>query len=485
MKENKRLLPILTFTIAAATLFSCTLFQTLDNSGVNKDAFYKAETTSFSLKDYYGQLRGAKQVKLPSTGNQKLLVVLVHFEDSLGDYNSIKKDTENAFFGGNNSTGYFSVKDYYKKSSYNKLTISGEVIEHQTSKTANQIKRENRSSQTPITLINEIYADLSIDKTKEYDQDNDGYIDAMYVVYNYPFSEDVEEQFFWAFVTNTNMKENIDKPTVNTYAWSSSDFMYVQKEEFGGLNTETYIHEFGHILGLDDYYDYDGIKSPLGSHDMMDNNRFDHNAYSKFLLGWSNPYVIKDTTALILKPSVLYGESALINLNWNNSPYDEYLLIEYFTSASLNAKHQGFMYKTKDTADYQRPISRGVRIYHVDSRIYRVNGDSYYEQIDNVEGLASNEYALIGASNTKSHSSTSFNLITQLDKNGNQNPNYYTSSDYLAGNDSLFVKNDEISQWDNYMETKSQLFNNGNQIGFNITIDVMTSQAVKISFTRV
>jgi M6 family metalloprotease-like protein len=58
-------------------------------------------------------------------------------------------------------------------------------------------------------------------------------------------------------------------------------------------------------LGLPDYYDYDdttGPKGGVGGWDMMDYNGGDHNAFSKYLLGWIDPLVIRSGTQKIILP---------------------------------------------------------------------------------------------------------------------------------------------------------------------------------------
>ena len=71
---------------------------------------------------------GKARSKMPTKGDQKILVVPVYFSDS--DANSLEKKTtfiQNAFFGKTSRTNYDSVAGYYNKSSYGQLRISGEV----------------------------------------------------------------------------------------------------------------------------------------------------------------------------------------------------------------------------------------------------------------------------------------------------------------------------------------------------------------------
>jgi len=58
------------------------------------------------------------------------------------------------------------------------------------------------------------------------------------------------------------------------------------------IDAHMLVHETGHMLGLEDYYSYSGLENPCGGVDMMDLNVGDHDAYSKMVLGWVNPYVV-------------------------------------------------------------------------------------------------------------------------------------------------------------------------------------------------
>ena len=72
----------------------------------------------------------------------------------------------------------------------------------------------------------------------------------------------------WAYCYWTDNDANKNAPTSNVFFWASYDFMY--PEYAGGANTtpglpdaHTYIHELGHCMGLEDYYDYNNNYYPL------------------------------------------------------------------------------------------------------------------------------------------------------------------------------------------------------------------------------
>jgi hypothetical protein len=157
------------------------------------------------------------------------------------------------------------------------------------------------------------------------------------------------------------------------------------KEDREQTNARTYIHETGHLLGLEDYYDYDetvGARGGLGGADMMDYNAGDHNSFSKMVLGWVNPYLINgDTVTVDLKSCSETGEVILIPIKWEQNIFTEYYLIEFYTPTSLNSEN-----------DYL--TTSGIRILHVIASIGPLGAAGAYETIFNYDNTDTN-YKLI------------------------------------------------------------------------------------------
>lgn len=128
------------------------------------------------------------------------------------------------------------------------------------------------------------------------------------------------------------------------------------------INASTYIHETGHMFGLDDYYDYNEFKGPdggLGGADMMDYTVGDHNPFSKIILGWTTPLVVtEESVTVTLRPFSESGDVIMINPSWENSYFDEYLLIDFYVPSFLNEAHAGYRGLFSES---------GIRIFHVDA----------------------------------------------------------------------------------------------------------------------
>lgn len=452
----------------------------------NTDAFYKPASFTYNNREL-GESIGA--VHLSSLGEQKLLVVPVVFKDPVSQNlaTPFNKDAINrAFFGQSEQTGWESVASYYNKSSYGKLSLIGEVTDYfylnmTLSELENKPTDDFQYWDATHYVLEEVYDAFSLQNNgkilRDYDTDGDGYVDAVYFVYMAPY--DYTSDVFWAYMYYWNYNANTAKPPFNSYAWSSYRFMEEgQGYSLTNVDAHTYIHETGHLLGLDDYYDGLQETNPSGSFDMMTYNVVDHAMYSKYVLNWSQPYVINDTTKVTLQPAESSGDFVILNANWNGHAYDEYILLEYFTPTGLNEQDSlGYGYQ-----NYKPFTQSGVKIYHIDSRLIALAGGSYY-YTDEIISTGST-YTIIAASNTVEWSvREEYKLIHLL--NANPRANDWYDINVLPTNSALFKTGDKIANnnWKAYLKTSSR-FNNGQTINFSIEIGEMDSDSVDIYFTK-
>ena len=364
----------------------------------DENMYSKKETTPVAHKDgtinslmelsknnKYGKTR----TLIPTTGERKLLVVPVCFTDS--DKTSLDKKTifiQNAFFGDTKYTEYDSVAGYYNKSSYGNIRITGEVAHwvdigiSSSNWTSLSTSHSDASSIIAEKAVDYIKANNLVNDLSSYDTNNDDNIDGVYVIYDHPFGDgDSSSSLFWAYVYFTQKGENglnNDAPYVNGYAWTSVNAITDSGEKNNNKAYTNYlIHETGHLLGLNDYYNTKGSNNhyqPTGLFDMMDYNIGDHSAFSKYLLNWTSPLVVKNDVSFThkLSPFNSSGQTLLIpSSSYNNSPYGEYLLVEYFAPNGLNKCNEQFEYSSneRNVSIYKYPQHYGLKIYHVNARL--------------------------------------------------------------------------------------------------------------------
>lgn len=461
--------------------------------------YYQAVTNPYDNK----HIGNSKDVSLlSSVGDQKLLVIPVSFLNSPAKYRSqnerVKTSLTKAFFGASNETGWESVSSFYGKSSYGKLNLTGEVVNtihlNYTTSEFQDLEIDDRMywDQTHYAL-EDIYegSSLTSAKLREYDQDNDGYVDAVFLVYLAPVGEDVfwAYQYYWNRYPWDSAAEN-NRPAFNTYAWASYEFMFEDdnySEEEPAAHT--FIHETGHMFGLDDYYDYDSKTAPVGGIDMMDNNIIDHNMYSKFLLNWALPYVPVGDSEIYLRPAQSSGDFILINNNWNGHAYDEYILIEYYTPTGLN-KHDSM------GAGYGKAGNRvigfgqaGVRIYHVDSRVAEIRfnsrGEARAHQFrDTLDTISPQYYFDYVASNTLSDGFVEDAKKLHLLDGGGRSYTWYHTLGTTTNIIVLFQSEQEIksTEWKKYLFSDNT-FNDKTSIGYSVLIGDMDENGVTIKLT--
>jgi hypothetical protein len=139
-----------------------------------------------------------------------------------------------------------------------------------------------------------------------------------------------------------------------------------------------FIHEFGHVLGADDYYDTEYLEHPMDGRDVMDSSTGDHNPYTKFNYGWitTSRLVTADAdVTLTLEDFSKAGDTVIIANNWDESlgAYQEYYVLVYYKAGDLNPKEGGCF------------ESDGVVVYHVNSSLYphTKGGETVYDVYNN------------------------------------------------------------------------------------------------------
>ena len=364
-----------------------------------------ANTGKYNFMDYIKNNVYAVS-SAPSIGETHILVIPIWFTDSTSfiatsKKESVRKDIENAYFGTNEETGWRSVKTYYEEESHGALTITGTVSSwYEVGRRYSDYGVDYETKNT-IKLVEDAtdwyFANNPTDKRTNYDKDKDGYLDGVMCIYAAPDNVSSKRDSYtnlWAycFWIQEKSAKSVTKPGANAFFWASYDFMYSKDDSyartatsrFGSgdttncmIDAHTFIHEMGHMFGLDDYYDYsDYAYEPAGGFSMQDRNVGGHDAFSSFALGWGKAYTPNETVTINLKPFTDSGEMILLSPNNDKSavsPFDEYLLLEYYTPTGLNEFDVTHKYRNKGPVGSKES---GIRLWHVDARLI------YFSNID-------------------------------------------------------------------------------------------------------
>ena len=229
----------------------------------------------------------------PTSGSASILAIPIQFIDV--PYTTGIATIDARWDGSENS-----VRDYYLENSFGKLGISVHTLIY-------------RQAPFPITY----YAHDSYSVTREIELANwaldywDTIID--YNDYNY----------IYIVYTGTDAQDNVHFwPHVWTWYGGSiaaGDGVSYDKLGFVGefSSMGTYAHEFGHSLGLVDYYSYEPNYYPCGYWELMAMGNYNDGgthpahmgAYSKIELGW-----IDESETLTLVSHVLFGKIMVSSL---------------------------------------------------------------------------------------------------------------------------------------------------------------------------
>ena len=439
---------------------------------------------------------------VPSKGSPHVLVVPVEFSDQESyKFNSTNLQTLNATFNGNKSdhTNDYreSVRSFYYKSSYGALDINFDITDVYTPSISSStfVTLENDETNEgcgTAFLVKEFYNNGKINgkkinfNNKIYDSNGDEYVDGVWFVYNNRKASDKNN--YWPYVywyyPETEADYNIN---ISAYGNCSAHFMY--EDSSIGQDYHTFVHETGHMLGLNDYYDSTSSSQlgATGGLDMMDFNIGDHNSFSKFALGWTSPYIVNKECEITLKPFVTSGESIILANSFNNSAFSEYIIVEYYTPTYLNEFDATNTYTGRDLYFSQN----GVRIYHIDARLGKFTNTSNSSftgeilsndatKIPTIEELKGNYYYDLLGDNSLSRSYDGKSPLVELITRGNTK----LANKRSANNRDLFITGDTFNKTNQKNFFNNGKLHDGSSFDYQVKIGEMTSEGVKITITK-
>ncbi|MFA6199800.1 MAG: M6 family metalloprotease domain-containing protein [Bacteroidales bacterium] len=289
-------------------------------------------------------------------GIRKLLVILVQYSDLSFTYT--RQQFENMFNQVGYSTG--SVRDYFRANSYGKLDLQSTIVGPYTLPNTQAFYGAHSGTQNDANARQMIIdacnaADSAVD-FNIYDNDGNLTVDGVHVIYAGRGEHNGGgDNAIWAHRSKLTPPLVLDGVRIIDYSCACEKN---SSNAMSGIGVHS--HEFGHVLGLLDYYDSDysdnGISKTFGEFEIMDAGAYDnnektpplYNAYSKVFLGWATPYVI-DTNMLMDITSMPSTDTALIFKV--NTPNDgEYFLFEnkdfsgwnaYLHSSIINYRNYG------------------------------------------------------------------------------------------------------------------------------------------------
>lgn len=521
MKKTKAL-PFTLLSLAALSLSGCSQLFSLFGGKVKV-----TDLNPMHLKDTYNDYLNNNFFLLsgtPLSGQPKLLVIPVWFTDSNKYIPSdcreqVREDIEKCYFGADKEVGWKSVSSYYKELSQNKVTLNGTVSNwYECGNASNYFYSsdvgQKRTTQLVSSAVDWYFSNHSYESKQSYDTDGDGYYDGVMLIYaspDYGALNNNNAQNMWAYCFWMQQAPGTaSNPLPNVFFWASYDFMYGASGFDSGsrvglygsgdtsnckLDTHTFIHEMGHVFGLEDYYDYSNQYTPAGGFSMQDYNVGSHDPYSVMAFGWADPMIPKSTCSLSIRPFQESHDLVLLSFSPNSvvSPFDEYLLLEYYTPSGLNSFDVNYQYARKYP---QGSVKSGIRLWHVDGRLLCADSREESARISMATYITKGKYYTHTMSNTyyDENDETSQSYISPLGKQyadynilqlirNNRTDNYYPGDLFNEG--SLFLAGSSFNM-KNFKKqfVEGERMNNGSSLDWSFKVNKITSSEAVVTFTR-
>ena len=212
----------------------------------------------------------------------------------------------------------------------------------------------------------------------QYDYDGDGMVDMVLFYYaGYNEAEGGSANSIWPHQWTVRVAEDVylDGKLLDAY-FCTSELKGSSGASMCGIGTTC--HEFGHSLGLPDFYDTDyatnGTAGALYSFSIMCSGSYNNNGCTppyfnseeRIILGWMTDDDV---------PPLPQGAVTIGSVKEN---------VAYRSYTSVTGEY--FVYECRDGSGWDAPLPSGMVVYHVDkAKTHMVGGISAYEQWYNWE----------------------------------------------------------------------------------------------------
>ena len=316
-----------------------------------------------------------------ASGQKHFLVILVQFSDV--EFNASKSEFEALLNGQgysvNGATG--SARDFYYQNSggyfepifdvYGPVTLSNNRAYY-----GGNSSSAYGSDQRPHYAVSEGCEALNsqIDFS-QYDNDGDGEVDLVFMYYAGQGEADGgSTDCIWPHqweLTSGGINLTLDGKKVNKYACTNEIVSYGELAgKLCGIGTAC--HEFGHAMGLPDFYDTDyddnGEAGGLYDYSLMCSGSYNNegrtppyfNIEERIMLGWQQPSIIQEYG--------LSGSYTLTSVS-NNVAY----------KSLTDQENEYFVYECRSKTGWDAYIPEaGLIVYHVDKSARTVSILDYY-----------------------------------------------------------------------------------------------------------
>lgn len=329
----------------------------------NSEAAIRPSAAALSRRAQAEQLYAEARQSALGMGTKKFLVILVEFSDLSFTVNSPKTAFSNMLnqsgYSANGGTG--SAKDFYKDQSSDKFQPSFDVygpVKVSKSWSYYGEQQGNTHDLHPDEAFWEAVTKIDNEVNfADYDNDNDGYIDQIFFYYaGHNQAEGGGVNTIWphAWSFYYYQQYTFDNKKLSSYA-CTSEYRGSSGTNMAGIGT--FCHEFGHVIGLPDFYDTDYEENgdaldmfyftTMCSGPYLNSGRTPSNftLVERNMLGWT------DFPTKISTP----GDITIEPLSQN---------VAYYTTTDV--KDEVFVYECRNGQGWDKYLPTGMVVYHLD-----------------------------------------------------------------------------------------------------------------------
>ncbi|MBQ3324425.1 MAG: M6 family metalloprotease domain-containing protein [Muribaculaceae bacterium] len=367
---------------------ACNYVRQLDIAAIQRHVAQRRtlsrSTSQFLINDF------------PTTGSPRSLVILVEFSDvqftSIDDPYQYYHDMLNqqGFTHANGANG--SARDFYHDCSSGAFTPQFDVV-GPVRLSMPMSYYGGDSSQKLDTMAYRMVIEAcelvdNVTDFSQYDYNSDGIVDNIYFFYaGFGQADSGQTTAIWPHAAKLGHDWHQEMPVhdgifIDRYA-TSNEIRYGTGPLFKPVGIGTFVHEFGHVLGLVDHYDtgYGGSFHPntwdtmaAASYNDNQNTPPTFSAFERAELGWLEYTHITPTTAQMLNVNELLASNSAYCMTVPGTEGKEFFVLE-------NRQKQGW--------DRTLP-GHGMLVWHIDHDLAiwqsnLANADPDHQRIDIVE----------------------------------------------------------------------------------------------------
>ncbi len=289
-----------------------------------------------------------RHAESPSSGSVSVIVIPIKFPDTNPSPDTTPEYMLDFLF----SPDHYSAQTYYAEVSKGLLDFNGIIITNPEEGDGWWMADLNKHDYNDTSLMGEIlekadpYYDFS-----NYDADGNSEVDG--TVFLYAGDHDNWGDFYWGWAG---------------YGQWIIDDVRVGPMMFVGenmLSPSLIVHEYGHMMGIPDFYDYTGQSSGIGKFGMMAYAGHTYmSAWTRVRLGWDEPINVQiDTLGAPMLPRSAGGPVYRVWHQGEAGP--EYFLVEGIDKNGMDGDSPG----------------TGIAIYHIDETVHG-NNNWEHKQVD-------------------------------------------------------------------------------------------------------